>query len=132
MNLLTDEITKFMKQKGIVKDAVARKIFGSKFHIVTRTKDYRIDLYREGNMIIGIRPDLAYVCRWNGDYTISIFRFKNVCNVKLRKETKLYKSFDLLTSGPITFFTMLMDLIEIENVVRYSILHNGRLKVFIF
>lgn len=124
MNLLTDDIKKFVNQTSAVKDAIIDTVFKDREYVTYKNANIYLE---EKRMIIGISDDVAYLCRWNDVTTIIIFRHEDKCRVKLSKDGKCLKSFYIKTDDTISKFTMMMDYYEIENIITYSNL-NGKLK----
>ena len=128
MDLITNDIQKFSIQTGIVKNAIIDTAFGDK-NIV---ESDNILLYRDERLIIGIADDLGYLCTWNEDNTILVYKREEKCKVRFISGRSIVKTIFLNTSKHISIYTILADYYEIENILNYNKQFNKSLKMFDF
>lgn len=124
MDILTTDINKFVRQKGIVKDSMVEEYFKDgplKKHI----------LYDNG-ILMAINRDTGYLCVWKKDMTIIMYRYDEKCKVCLFNGEEIVKTMYIKTSETISFFTLLMDYHELENILAHNSLTHEKLKDFLF
>jgi len=128
MDILTKDINIFVSQKGIVKDSVVESVFKGKDHLYYNKSE--LCMYEKS--LICVKDDVGYLCRWENDKTIIMYRCKDNCKVVFLNDLKEIKTMYIKTDEGVSIFSMLMDYYDLENNIVYNSLHKKKLKDFLF
>lgn len=128
MDILTKDINKFVSQKGIVKDSIIESVFGEKDRLIVNGSE--LCMYER--LLICVKNDVGYLCKWENDKTIIMYRRNDECKIVFLDDVKEIKSLYLKTDEGVSIFAMMMDYYELENIIGYNAIHKKKLKNFLF
>lgn len=128
LTLLTDDIENFIGMVKKTKDEIMDYLFEYEDeHIFPE-----LTICKYENYLICITNEIGYVVKWNKRSTILLYQKQNVLKAKLYRNQFVIAEYIMSTTHEMTIYTLLSDMYELENSLKFISIQDKTLEKFIF